>query len=278
MPRKISSSLFIAFTLNLAFAFFELFAGFISGSVAITSDAIHDFGDSFSIAISFFLEKYSQKRANSKYSFGYARYSVLGSIITTIVLILGSSFVVLNAVLRLFNPTPIIYDQMIIFAIFGIIVNGLATALTLRANSLNQKAVNLHMLEDVLNWVVILVGAVIMRLTDLPILDPLLSISVAIFLVFKAIKNLRDELDLFLFKTPADINPSDIRHALLELPEVENVHHLHFWSIDGYENYATLHAVPKHSVSALATKTAIRCALKDFHITHVTIELEAPSS
>ena len=156
---KSDRSILIAFLLNLSFSIFELFGGFFTNSVAIMSDAVHDFGDAISIGVSYFLEKVSKKKPDSKYTYGYVRYSVLGALVTNIILILGSVLVIIGGVKRFIVPVNINYDGMIVFAIFGVIVNFGAAYFTKKGDSLNQKAVNLHMLEDMLGWVVVLLGA-----------------------------------------------------------------------------------------------------------------------
>ena len=127
---KTEKNILIAFILNLSFAIFEFFGGVFTGSVAIVSDAIHDVGDATSIGISYFLEKKSKKKPDEKYTYGYLRYSVMGSVITTLILLFGSCAVIYNAVIRIFNPVEINYNGMIIFAVVGVAVNFLAAYLT----------------------------------------------------------------------------------------------------------------------------------------------------
>jgi cobalt-zinc-cadmium efflux system protein len=176
---------------NLSFSIFEFIGGIFTGSVAILSDAIHDIGDAMSNGMSYFLEKKSKKQPDDIYTFGYARFSVIGSVITTLILLFGSAAVVYNAVIRIFNPVEINYNGMIAFAVIGALVNFFAAYFTREGDSLNQKAVNLHMLEDVLGWIVVLFGAIIMRFTDISIIDPLMSMGVAVFIFINAIKNLK---------------------------------------------------------------------------------------
>lgn len=272
--HKTTRNILIAFLLNLGFSIYEFVGGAFTGSTAIMSDAIHDFGDALSIGISFFLEKKSEKRPDQDYTYGYARYSLVGGMITTLILLLGSIFVIANAVLHLINPIEINYNGMILLAFIGVVINSLAAFITHRGNSLNQKSVNLHMLEDVLGWVVVLIGAIIMRFTNISLLDPILSILVAVFILWQTILNFRSILDVFLEKTPHDISLDLLTTELQEIPEITDVHHLHVWSIDGFHNYATLHVVTKHPTPTLKTK--IRDELKKHHISHTTIEFENP--
>lgn len=269
---KTEKNIFFAFILNLAFSVFEFIGGVFTGSVAIISDAIHDIGDATSIGVAFFLEKKSKKQPDKKYTYGYARYSVIGSVLTTLILLLGSAMIIYNAVLRIISPTEINYNGMIIFAIVGVCVNLGAALLTRDGDSLNQKAVNLHMLEDVLGWVVVLVGAIVMRFTDFYIIDPLMSIGVAIFILINALKNLKEILDLFLEKTPRDISIDEIAEHICEVEGVLSVHHIHVWSMDGHNNYATMHVVVKGDTHTI--KHNIRGELKEHGIGHATLEIE----
>ena len=269
---KTEKNILIAFILNLSFAIFEFFGGIFTGSVAIVSDAIHDVGDATSIGISYFLEKKSKKKPDEKYTYGYLRFSVIGSVITTLILLVGSVVVVINAINKIMNPTEINYKGMIIFAVLGLVINFVAAVVTHGGGSLNQKAVNLHMLEDVLGWAVVLVGAVIMKFTDIKIIDPLMSIGVAVFIFINAFKNLKEVLDLFLEKTPHGINIEDIKNHILELDGVEDVHHVHIWSMDGNSNFATMHIVT--NCDGHIIKEEVREELLEHGINHVTLELE----
>ena len=269
---KSDKNILIAFILNLGFSIFEFIGGTITNSIAIISDSIHDIGDSMSIGLSYLLEKKSKKKADKKYTYGYLRYSVIGSLITTMILIIGSILVILSAVNRIIKPQIINYNGIIIFAIIGTIVNFLAAYFTKSGHSLNQKSVNLHMLEDVFGWIVVLIGAIIMKFTGIKIIDSILSISVAIFILITALKNLKVIIDLFLEKTPKGINIDEIKEHILKIKGVKDVHHIHIWSIDGYNNYATVHIVEDETNKELKQK--VKQELNDLGINHTTIEFE----
>ena len=271
---KSDKKILIAFILNFLFSIFEFVGGAITGSVAIISDAVHDMGDAASIGIAYFLERKSKKQPDEIYTYGYARYSVIGSLITTLILLFGSGLVIYNAVERIINPVSIHYNGMIIFAVVGALVNLCAAWFTRSGDSLNQKAVNLHMLEDVLGWLVVLVGAIVMRFTDFALLDPILSIAVALFILYHAVMNLIETLSLFLEKVPRGIELSEIREHLCHVEGVLDVHHIHIWSMDGHRHYATLHVVAEGDAHHI--KDAVRRELREHGIVHATLELEAP--
>ena len=269
---KTKRNILVAFLLNLAFAAFELVGGMVTGSVAIISDALHDLGDAAGIGIAYFMERKSAGEADERYTFGYGRYSVLGGAITMLILLLGSVAVIANAAARLASPTPIHYDGMIVFAVVGVAVNLLAAFVTREGDSINQKAVNLHMLEDVLGWAVVLVGATVMRFTDLAVLDPLMSIGVAVFILIHAGKGLWQATQVFLEKAPESVDVRCVADAVAKTQGVADVHHMHLWTIDGHEVAATMHIVAEGEPSQV--KAAVKQTLAQLGIVHATLELE----
>ena len=247
---KTEKNILIAFILNIGFSIFEFVGGLFTNSISILSDSVHDLGDAISIGISYFMEKKSKRHSDNKYTYGYIRYSVLGGVITTTILLVGSILVIIGAVKRIINPVEVNYSGMIILAIIGVILNFIAAYVTREGDSINQKAVNLHMLEDVLGWVVVLIGAIIMNFTDIKLIDPIMSIGVAVFILIHSLKNLKKVLDIFLEKTPEDIDIDELKEHLLKIKGVDDIHHIHVWSIDGYNNYATMHIVSKAKAGA----------------------------
>ncbi len=270
---KTERNILIAFILNVTFSIIEFFGGFFTNSVAILSDAVHDLGDAISIGISYFMERKSKKHADKKYTYGYIRYSVLGGVITTTILLVGSILVIVGSIKRLFNPVELNYSGMIIFAIIGIIFNFIAAYVTREGDSINQKAVNLHMLEDVLGWIVVFIGSIIMNFTDIKIIDSIMSIGVALFILISSLKNLKKVLDLFLAKTPNNIDIDELKEGLLKIKGVDDIHHIHVWSMDGYNNYATMHIVTKAN-DIVKIKKDIREFLEKYHICHAILETE----
>ena len=271
---KTEKNILVAFLLNFSFAIMEFVGGAWTKSVAIMSDAVHDAGDALSIGIAYFLEKKSKRKPDDDFTYGYARYSAIGSVITCIILFLGSILVILKSVVRLISPVQINYNGMIVFAIFGVAVNTVAAFLTKSGDSLNQKAVNLHMLEDVLGWVVVLIGAFAMKFTDIRVIDPLMSIAVALFILFGTINNLKEALNIFLERKPEGISVSEIREHLMKIDGVKDIHHIHIWSFDGLNNCATMHIVTSEDGAIIKHK--VREELAEHGIGHATLELESP--
>jgi len=270
---KSQRNIFIAFLLNLFFAVFEFIGGLFTGSFAIISDSLHDLGDAAGIGISFLFEKKSMQKPDDNYTYGYTRYSVMGSLVMTLILIFGSFAIIYNAVIKLLNPAEINYNGMIFLAVVGTCVNLIAAIVTHKGESLNQKAVNLHMLEDVLGWVIVLIGAVVMKFTDITIIDPILSIAVSLFVFISALKTLVSALSVFLEKTPKEINIAEIKAELSEIEGICDVHHIHLWSMDGNNNYATMHIVTDSN--PVSVKEAVKEKLRMYNISHTTLELES---
>lgn len=275
---KTERNIFIAFILNLSFAIFEIIGGIFTNSISILSDALHDIGDALSLGLSAFLEKKSKKDPNSIYTFGYLRFSVLGAFLTSSILVIGSIVILYSAIPKLFKPEVVNYDGMIIFAIIGIIVNGIASAKTSHGHTLNEKAVNLHMFEDVLSWGAVLIGSIVIKYTNLYIIDPIMSIAIAFYILFHVIKNFKEVAYLFLVKSPKGYNEKELKHSLESISNVKDVHHIHAWSLDEANTYITLHvALDKelNSTELINLKHEIKEHI--YHkgnFNHITIEFD----
>ena len=265
-------NILLAFVLNLLFSVFELVGGVFTGSVAILSDAVHDVGDAVGIGISYFCERRSRNKPDDIHTYGYIRYSVLGGLITTVILLFGSFGVVYQAVLRLWNPVPIRYNGMILFAIIGVLVNGLAAYFTRDGHSVNQRAVNLHMLEDVLGWIVVLIGALVMRFTDFYYLDAILSLGVAVFILIHAFKTMKSILDIFLEKTPKSINMDVLRKQIMRIEGVKSIRCLHIRSLDGFHHDGTVGLIVAGNDEKI--KQQLRELLKQHNVIHTVIEID----
>lgn len=267
----------IAFFLNLGFALLEVFGGLFTNSVAILSDALHDFGDSLALGLAWYLERVAAKDSDRRYSYGYARFSVLGAFINSVVLIVGCIFILQSTIPRLLHPEETNAEGMILFAVIGIAVNGIAAFRLMRGATLNERVVALHLLEDVMGWVAILVGSIVMLFAHVPILDPILSIGIMAYVLVNVFRNLGKSFRIFLQGTPVQLNPLNIKEKLLTLNGVADIHDLHLWTLDGQYHVATLHVVVPASIDMKemeATKLSVRHLLREFNIEHATIELE----
>lgn len=270
-----------AFFLNLVFTIIEIIGGFYTNSLAIMSDAVHDLGDSLSLGMSWYFQKLSNKKATKKYSYGYGRFSLLGAIINSVVLIVGSFFIISEAIPRIINPEEADATGMIWLAILGIIVNGAAVLKLKKGSSINERVVSLHLLEDVLGWIAVLIASIVMMYWDVPILDPILSLVIAGYVLFNVYRNIKDAFKIILQGVPNEISSDKIKeHIILHIDEVEDIHDCHIWTLDGEFHIATIHIIVKNKEFSWQKSNEVKENIKkllhdNFHLEHVTLELES---
>ena len=273
----------VAFWLNISFALFELVGGFFTSSIAILSDALHDFGDALSLGVAWYLQKLSERGRDARFSYGYKRFSLLGALFISVVLIVGSIFVLTAAAKRLIEPGEPKAGWMLVIAIVGLVVNGVAALRVSKGHSFNERAVMLHLLEDVLGWAAVLIVSVVMVFVHLPMLVPILSIAISCWVLFNVVRTLIGTFKVFLQGVPTDIDLPALEHAIAEVPEVLSTHDVHLWSIDGELHVLTIHVVfnPESCVSpteVLALKERVRAIAKEAGVQHATIEMDAPDT
>lgn len=267
----------MAFFLNAIFVVIELVGGILTNSIAIISDALHDFGDCLSLATVWFLQKKSTKGRDRIYSYGYKRFSLLGSIFLSGVLTVSSLFVLVAAVERIASPQQVSAQGMLWLAIFGVIINGAAALRVKKGTSLNERSVYLHILEDVLGWIAVLVVSIVMLFIDLSILDPILSIAISLWVLSNVYKNLCRVFKVLLQAVPNNVSSDEIIKRISDLDGVQSIHDLHIWSLDGELHVMTLHAVT-FGDDDMNIKNHIINIASEFKITHLTIEFEKPNT
>ena len=267
----------VAFFLNLIFTIIEIVGGFLTNSVAILSDALHDLGDSLSLGLAWYFQKVSKKSRDKKFTYGYKRFSLLGALINAIILVVGSVFILMETIPRLANPEMPDAGGMIGLALLGIVVNGAAVIRLRRGDSINENVISLHLLEDVLGWVAVLIGAIVMYFFDFPIIDPVLSILIAGFILLNVYRSLKSSLNIFLQGTPANVDENAIQDYLNSIEGIKSHHDFHVWSMDGNFNILTVHLVVEENSSMeflSQLKKEIRQQLHKMNIEHTTIEFE----
>jgi cobalt-zinc-cadmium efflux system protein len=275
--ERISGNIGLAFFLNLCFAGIELIGGLITNSVAILSDAFHDAGDCVSLGVAWYLQKVSGRGRDSRYSYGYRRFSLLGALFISVVLLIGSVFIIKESVARLITPEPAHAQGMLILSVLGIVINGAAALRMKKGASFNERAIFLHIMEDVLGWMAVLAASVVMLFVDLPIIDPLLSLAICAWVLCNVYKNGKGTLKVFLQEIPEDVDTEKLEAALRALEHVLQIHDLHLWTLDGQQHIMTLHVVIDGNLPAedrQALKAAIKAVCDGFEIHHVTVEFE----
>lgn len=275
-PDHASKNLLIALFLNISFAIIELIGGLYTNSVAILSDALHDFGDALSLGVAWYLQRVSQKPRDEFYSYGYKRFSLLGALVVSSVLLIGVALVIRESAARLMNPQPTDAKGMLYLAILGVVINGIAALRVKSGHSLNERAVYLHLLEDVLGWIAVLVSSIVMIFFNLPVLDPLISLGIAVFILFNVFKNLRSVVKILLLEVPQHLKLGELEAKIRKLKGVRGVEDLHTWTLDGQNHVITLQVIigGKESLATLGRmKKQIRSLIAAEGIYHSTIEI-----
>jgi cobalt-zinc-cadmium efflux system protein len=271
------SNLKLAFFLNLGFTILEIFGGLYTNSVAILSDAVHDLGDSFSLGLAWYLDKKSKKSASNQFSFGYQRFSLAGAFINALILLVGSIYIITEAIQRFQNPEVSDAQGMILFALVGVSVNGYAAYRVSKGASQNEKIISWHLVEDVLGWVAVLIAGIVLYFKDIPWLDPALSLGIALFILWNVFKNLKGTIYIFLQAVPENISLNEIKDKICQLEKVVSVHHMHVWSLEGENHVFSVHAKLAQAVSIyelVDIKTQIKTILKSYPFSHYTVEIE----
>ncbi|MDP1812810.1 MAG: cation diffusion facilitator family transporter [Leadbetterella sp.] len=267
----------VALFLNIAFTIIELIGGILTNSLAILSDALHDLGDSVVLGTSWFLEKKSNAPKDSKRTFGYARLSLFSALVSALVLVGGSLYILSQVIPRLINPEHVNAQGMIALAVVGIVFNGIGFFRLKKGASMNEKVISWHLLDDVLGWTVILIGSIIILFWDNHIIDPLMTIGFTVFTLWGVSKNIKETFNIFLQGVPAHINQEEMKKSLLTIEEVFDIHDVHIWSLEGETDIFTAHVVV--SDEALnepdELRKKIKYELKKYHIEHSTLEFES---
>jgi len=275
MIMKTKHTVWLAFFLNLSYAIVEFIAGGIFGSSAVLADSIHDLGDAIAIGISAFLETISNREEDSHYTLGYKRFSLLGALVTAVILMTGSVLVILGNITKLFHPQPVNDEGILWLGIIAVSINVLASLVVRKGKTKNESILSLHFLEDTLGWVAVILMAIVLRFTDWYILDPLLSLVISIFILSKAIPRFWSTLKIFLDAVPEGVDIKQVKSDLEQLDHVTSINQLNLWTMDGLEKNAIVHVCLKEIEQMELCKESIRSKLKDCGFQNITIEIDA---
>ena len=268
-------SVWLAFFLNLSYAIVEFIAGGVFGSSAVLADSVHDLGDAVAIGVSAVLETISNREEDSRYTLGYKRFSLLGALITAVILMTGSVFVILENLTKLFHPQPVNDEGILWLGIIAVTINVLASLVVRKGKTKNESILSLHFLEDTLGWIAVILMAIVLRFTDWYILDPLLSLVISFFILSKAIPRFWSTLRIFLDAVPEGVDIEQVTSDLEQLEYVASVNQLNLWTMDGLEKNAIVHVCLEQIEDMEASKTAIRHHLKDIGFHNITIEVDS---
>jgi len=271
---KAKYTVWLAFFLNLTYAIVEFIAGGVFGSSAVLADSVHDLGDAIAIGISAFLESISNREEDSHYTLGYKRFSLLGAMVTAVILMTGSVLVILENIAKIFHPQPVNDEGILWLGIIAITINVLASLVIRKGQTKNESILSLHFLEDTLGWVAVILMAIVLRFTDWYILDPLLSLAISFFILSKALPRFWSTLKIFLDAVPEGVDIQKIKTDLAELDHVASINQLNLWTMDGLEKNAIVHVCLKEMEHMETCKESIRIFLKDCGFQNITIEVD----
>ena len=272
---KTKHTVWLAFFLNLSYAIVEFIAGGIFGSSAVLADSVHDLGDAIAIGISAFLEAISNREEDSHYTLGYKRFSLLGAMVTAVILMTGSVLVILENITKLFHPQPVNDEGILWLGIIAVSINVLASLVVRKGKTKNESILSLHFLEDTLGWLAVILMAIVLRFTDWYILDSLLSLVISFFILSKAIPRFWSTLKIFLDAVPEGVDIEQVKSDLEQLDYVASINQLNLWTMDGLEKNAIVHVCLKEIEQMEVCKEAIRAMLKDYGFQNITIEVDA---
>ena len=267
-------AVWLAFFLNLSYAIVEFIAGGVFGSSAVLADSVHDLGDAIAIGVSAVLETISNREEDSHYTLGYKRFSLLGAMVTAVILMTGSVLVILENITKLFNPQPVNDEGILWLGIIAVSINVLASLIVRKGKTKNESILSLHFLEDTLGWVAVILMAIVLRFTDWYILDPLLSLVISIFILSKAIPRFWSTLKIFLDAVPEGVDIKQVKSDLEQLDHVASINQLNLWTMDGLEKNAIVHVCLKEIEKMEVCKESIRSKLKDCGFQNITIEVD----
>ena len=270
--EKASGNLFFAFILNVIFNVIVIIGSLVTNSVAIFADSMHDITDTVSIGLSWILEKVSTRDKNDSYTYGYKRFSILGASITSVFVIVISIIVIIESVNRLFNLEHVDAGGMLIVAILGIIFKGLSAYKLHGGITFNERAILLHLLGDIFEWVAILIISIILIFVDLPILDPLVSIAISIWLIYTLFKTLVQSLNVLLQKVPKNIDVKEFKEMILYIDGIKSIDDFHVWSLDGVESVLSLKIIVDKKDHDLI-RNKINVLANEYNIVESTIEI-----
>ncbi|WP_461518091.1 cation diffusion facilitator family transporter [Porticoccus sp.] len=278
-PHTAVGNLKLAFFLNLGFTVVEFIGGLLTNSTAILADAVHDLGDCFALAQAWYFESLAEKGANRTYTYGYRRFTLLGAIISALLLLISSFYVLSVAIPRIIEPESSNAQGMFALAIVGVVVNGVAMLRLSKGTNANVRLVALHLLEDVLGWVAILVVAIILMFKDIQILDPILAILITLYILANIVRQLKNIIPVFLQAAPSSQDVTEIQKKIGHIEHINGVHHLNLWSLDGEHTVLTVHLVAEKNLTPeeyAQVKNRFRQIVDDFGIFHSTLEIELP--
>ncbi|MFT4646279.1 MAG: cobalt-zinc-cadmium efflux system protein [Planctomycetota bacterium] len=278
-PRISGKKLFITIILNLGITIAQIIGGIFSGSMALLSDAAHNFSDVLSLIISYVANRLSTKKYTVNETFGFKRAEIFAAFINAFTLVLIAIYILSQAVFHLYKPEVVIGDIVIWLAGLSIILNGVSVLIIKddAENSINIKSAYLHLFTDMLTSVAVLVSGLLVKYYQLYWVDSVISIGIAFYLIYHSWDILKETLNILMQFTPHNMDVNEVAKKIMELEEVENIHHIHIWKLDENEIILDAHIDTCNDISITEFEKIhykISVVLKEFNIYNFTIQPE----
>lgn len=273
-------NLLLSILLNLLITIAQVIGGIISGSLALISDALHNFSDVLSLVFSFIAHKLSRRKASINNTFGYKRAELIAAFINAITLIVVALFIIYEASIRLFHPEPIQSTLVIWLALLGIVVNGGSVVLLKKdsEHNLNMKSAYLHLLTDMMASVAVLVGGLLMKFYGWFWVDSIMTMLIALYLIYVSYDLIKSATKMLMLFTPDDIDIKELVREVHKIPGVNKLHHIHIWHLNDEELHLEAHLdcaddIKMSEFNLLLEKIEI-VLFEQFHINHINIQPE----
>ena len=273
-------NLFISILLNILITVAQVIGGFVSGSLALLSDALHNFSDVISLVISYFANLLSKRKASTNKTFGYKRAEIIAAFVNAVTLIVVAILLLIESVKRFLHPQEIESILVIWLSLLGIVANGLSVLLLKKDahKNINMRSAYLHLLTDMLASVAVLIGGLLMKFYQVFWIDSLLTFLIAIYLVYVGYDLLKKSTQMLMLFTPAHINIEEIVKAVNKIDKVSKLHHVHVWCLNDDELHLEAHLDFKEDISISKFDEILHQIEKilhdDFQINHVNIQPE----
>lgn len=274
-PANFGKAFMIAIGLNMTFVVVEIFYGFLSNSTALIADATHNFGDVLGLFLAFGAYKISKRLPNHKYTYGLKSTTILSTIISGMLLLVATGSILWEAIQRIADPAPVIGSTVILVATIGIIINSLSAYLLAKGGKdINIKSAFMHLVADALVSVGVVVAGIIIILTNFVYIDPIVSIIIAIMIIWSTWGLFKEAISLSLQAVPKDIDLRKVKEFLLNTENIQEVHDLHIWAISTTETALTCHIVLKENCNSINLSTISHDLEHHFEISHATLQIE----
>jgi len=275
-----SKKLGLTILLNLGITTAQVIGGILSGSIALLTDAAHNFSDVISLVVSYTANRLAKKRATSDKTFGYKRAEIIAAFINSISLVLLSLWLIIESIQRLLDPQPVEEKTVILLSLIAIAGNGLSVFLLHRQteNNINLKSAYIHLLSDLMASVIVLVGGIAIYYFDVYWVDPLLGILISIYLIYIGYDLLKESIQILMLYTPVEISLDEVVSTVEKLHPKTRLHHIHIWKLNDTEIHLEAHLDLNENLSLLEfqeLQLQIEQLLwQQFKINHVTIQPE----